>query len=471
MSSSLLVINTTTYFTGLVEIGRLLLKRSHYKPIFYFTQPYAQYQDHLKICEKEGMQAICAFKKINIVNADSSTLTSQQKVAKKFYLFLYRNFFVGFCYEMMSHIREFIKIHRLIKQVNPDILILAGDNIGYNTNILVKICHKYGIPSVIIPLWMTNTNEPAEAYYSNPAYDGNKFSNRILGYLDPKWTYVHREKKLIRWPAFKILTMKLFGLVPPLPWILNSSYADIILAAHQAMKTLMIHEGIKSDQIRLTGSIVDDIMEENVKNVKSRRDAFTRNLRLIKDKPILLCALPPPILYVFSRSQCDFKNYSDLVKFWIQSLVKIKNYTSIISLHPATQYDEIKYIENWGVKISKEKIVDLMPLCDIFVASMSTTINFAVACGKPTINYDVYKFKDIYWKFKGVLDTEQKDEFLFLLKKLTEDKDFYSQILAKQQSESDQCGILDGKCSDRILACINDLANKNFANKSHVTID
>lgn len=468
MRKALLVINTTTYFTGLVEIGRLLLKRSDFVPIFYFTQPYSQYQDHLKICEKEGMQTICGFKKISIVNADSSTLTSQQKAVKNFYLFLYRNFFVGFCYEMMSYIREFIKIHRLIRDVKPVILIIAGDNIGYNTDILVKICHKYGIPSAIIPLWMTNANEPAEAYYSNPAYDGNRFSNRFLGYLDPKWTYVHRKKRLIRWPAFKILAMKFFGLVPPLPWILNSSYADVILAAHQAMKTLMIREGIKSDQIRLTGSIVDDIMTENTKNLENRRDAFTRKLGLPKDKPILLCALPPPILYVFSRSQCDFKNYSDLVEFWIKSLLKAKNYTSIISLHPATQYDEIKYIEDWGVKISQEKIIDLIPLCDIFVASMSTTINFAVACGKPTINYDVYKFRDIYWKFQGVLDTEQKDEFLLLLKKLTGDKDFYSQVLAKQQSESDQCGMLDGKCSDRILACINDLANKNLANISNV---
>lgn len=460
MKSALLVINTTTYFPALIEIGRLLQKNSQYKPVFYFTQPYDKYQQDIAVCEAENMRTVCGFAKVNIVNRDASRLSRRQVLIKKWLIALYRNFFVGLSYETQSYVREFVKIKKLIKSINPSILIIAGDNIGYNTDIFVKICHRYSIPSVIIPLWMTNANEAAEAYYNNPAYDGRRLANRILGYFDRKWIYEHRGKKLIRWPAFKIIAMKMFGLVPPLPWILNSSFADLILAAHKAMEDLMLEVGIKPDQVRLIGSMVDDIMAENIKHFAKRRENLCAKLDLDKDKPILLCALPPKILYIFSRSQCDFKNYDDLVEFWIKSIMKVKNYNVIISLHPAISYEEIKHIEKWGVKIAKDKIIDLVPFCDVFVASMSATINFAVACGKPTINYDVYRFKDIYWRFKGVLDTEEKAEFLVLLKKLTEDENFYSQVLARQKSESGRCGILDGKCGERILGAVEELIAK-----------
>ncbi len=461
MPSALLVINTTTYFTGLVEVGRLLQKKSPYKPIFYFTQPYDQYEEHIAICEKEGMQTRCSFKKVNIINRDATRLTRNQTRIKKGMLALYRNFWVGFTYEMLNYARECIKINRLLRQIKPALLILAGDNIGYNTDIFVKRGHKQGIPSAIIPLWMTNANEPAEAYYSNPAYDGNRLANRIVGWLDPKWTMTHRGKKLIRWPAFKILAMKLFGLVPPLPWILNSSHADMILAAHRAMEKLMRQVGIKASQMRLTGSIIDDMMTDNIIHLEVRRKALYEKLGLSPEKPILLCALPPQILYVFARAQCDFKNYEDLVEFWITSLAQTKNYHVVISLHPAISYEDMRYIEERGVKISRDKIIDLIPLCDLFIASMSATINFAVACGKPTINYDVYRFRDIYSKFKGVLDTEEKEGFLLLLEQLTKNKNFYAEVSAKQQTEADQCGILDGKSGDRILQCINELTTKS----------
>lgn len=463
MPSALLIINTTTYFTGLVEVGRLLQKKSPYKPIFYFTQPYGQHEEHIALCEKEGMQALCSFKKVNIINRDATRLTRNQTRIKKGLLALYRNFWVGFVYEMLNTTLDFFKIDRLLKRIKPSLLILAGDNIGYNAAIFVKLGHKQGIPSAIIPLWMTNANEPAEAYYSNPAYDGNRLANRIVGWLDPQWTMVHRGKKLIRWPAFKIVAMKLFGLVPPLPWILNSSHADVIFAAHRAMEKLMQQVGIRPEQIKLTGSIIDDIMADNIQRLEARRKALYLKLGLSQEKPFLLCALPPQILYVFTRLQCDFSNYKDLVEFWIKSLAKVQNHHVVVSLHPAAPYEDMKTIEEWGVKIAREKIVDLIPLCDIFVASMSATINFAVACGKPTINYDVYRFRDVYWKFKGVLDTEEKEKFVSLLRKITGDKRFFSKVVARQQSEAAQCGMLDGKCGERILECINELAVKSNA--------
>ncbi|MBI2463468.1 hypothetical protein HYV57_00755 [Candidatus Peregrinibacteria bacterium] len=460
--SALLVINTMTYFVGLVETGRMLQKKSKYKPIFYFTQPYPKYQEDLAICEKERMRYICGFQKIPLIlGGDSSRLTPKQDSFKKFCLYFYGIFFVGFLYEMFSYFKEFSKIRALIRKSKPTILIIAGDNIGYNTNILVKICHDNKIPSLIIPLWMAGPAEAAEAYFHNPLYDARRLSNRILGFFDPKWLYSHKGKKMIRWPAFKILAMKLFGLEPPLPWILNSSYADSITAECEEMAAFMKREGIPLKQITVTGSLANDIMAENIRDYDTRKKNLFERLNLEKDKPLLLCALPPNILYGYSRPECDFSTYGELVEFWIKSLANIKNYNVVISLHPAIKYEEIRSIEDFGVTIALEKIIDLIPYCDLFVAAMSGTIHWATACGKPVLNYDVYKFryKD-FLEYKGILYADQKDHFTMLLQKLTHNNDFYLKILHEQKSNSRQWGILDGKCGNRILQRIDTLVKQ-----------
>lgn len=460
MKSALLVINTTTYFTGLIEIGRLFKKRSQYKPVFYFTQPYSGLEEHIKICKREGIKAICGFGRVNIVNSAYDRLNTRQKTIRKFYIWLYGIFFIGFCYEIQWYLKEYIKIHRLIALIKPSILVLGGDNLGYNTEILIKICHKLNIPSVIISLWMAHANEAAEAYFGNPAYDGKKFFNRLLGYIDPKWIYIHRGKKLIRWPAFKILAIRIFGLEPVLPWILNSSHADKILAAHQEMYDFMSEQGISSKQLVLTGAIIDDIMADNFKDFLKKREALYRKLDMVENKPLLLCALPPKLLYAFSRSQCDFANYHDLVQFWIQSLLKIKSHNVVLSLHPATEYDQTEYIKTLGVKIAKNRIIDLIPLCDLFVGSASSVMYFATACAKPVLNYDVYKFKDEYFMKFGMVYTDNKKEFLKLLEQFTQDKKFYKMVMEKQRVAANRYGILDGKSGDRILTCIDNLVNK-----------
>ncbi len=37
--------------------------------------------------------------------------------------------------------------------------------------------------------------------------------------------------------------------------------------------------------------------------------------------------------------------------------------------------------------------LSLVPLCSLYVASVSATIRWAIACGKPVVNYDVYRFE------------------------------------------------------------------------------
>ncbi|OGH12312.1 MAG: hypothetical protein A2857_04945 [Candidatus Levybacteria bacterium RIFCSPHIGHO2_01_FULL_36_15] len=466
MRQILFFINTSIYFSGLIETGEMLNRESNFKPIFYFSVYYPLIHQDISVCQKENIDYILGFKNITskIVTLNKNTFykDNYRQTLKNLLLNLYGFFFIGLIYEFIDYYFEFKKVKKLIQSNKIGLVILGGDNIS-NSPIVVKICHNMKIPVIIIPNWMVSGYlEAAEAAYNNPMHDCKNLFNNITGNLFPKWAYKYKNKKLLKWPAFKIWIIKLFGLEPPLPWVLHSGYADKIFVESQGMYDCMIQEGLPKNEIILTGSLRNDNFFKILMNFNKSRKRLYKNLGFQNNLPLIICALPPNQLYGYGRSECEFRNYDSLVEFWIKSLARVRGYNIVISLHPSEDYEKMKYIEKWRVKIFQGVLSEIIPLCDIFVASISSTIQWAIACGKPVLNYDVYKYN--YTEFAmvdGVITISKKNEFINYLKKLTGDKLFYDRIELYQKEHMKDWVVLDGKSQERMLKLFNKFINKN----------
>jgi len=260
-----------------------------------------------------------------------------------------------------------------------------------------------------------------------------------------------------------ILAYELVKMSPPNPWILHSGDLDAIAVEGEVMRSDAIMMGLRSDIVHATGIIQHDEMKWRVDNKENQRSNLYRQLNFSANKPLLLSALPPDFLYsVNGKPQCpncDFKTYSELVEFWVTSIAQLSQFNIVITVHPSVNPENLKFIEKWGVRISQERTSDLMPLCDLFVASISATINWAIACGKPVINYDVYRYRYTdYVNASGVLTMEEKNEFLSTLFKLN-DAEFLSQLTDKQVKEAASWARLDGLAAERILALVYENVN------------
>ena len=114
--------------------------------------------------------------------------------------------------------------------------------------------------------------------------------------------------------------------------------------------------------------------------------------------------------------------------------------------------EDIQYIEQWGVKIARDNTAALIPLCDVYVASISATIQWAIACGKPVLNYDVYRYHyNDYLGVDGVIAVEDREQFLAALRQLTGDPAYYREIAARQAGFAERWGKLDGRAGERLL--------------------
>jgi len=113
------------------------------------------------------------------------------------------------------------------------------------------------------------------------------------------------------------------------------------------------------------------------------------------------------------------------------------------------------------MRIATYRTADLIPLCDFYVASVSSTIRWAIACGKPVINYDVYRYRYTdYLGLKGVLTIEEQDEFLDLLQRIATDSVYRNEIAEFQKIDAPRWGNLDGKAGQRIVGLFDELVEK-----------
>jgi hypothetical protein len=413
-------------------LGRLL-KRTEYEPVFVIY-PYPTRDLDARRCEAEGVRHIEA----PVVSRDRVHVPVVTPLAE------------------LERSRR--KIRALLRRFDLAMVVLGGDMVGYDSAIWIREAHARDVRVVVLPSTMSDGLEHAEVYYHDPTHQLTGI-NRIVARLYPKWVREHRGKKLLRVPGGRVLAMEWLGLAPPLPWIFNSGFADAIAIESDAMLAYYERCGLTGKQLTVTGTLSDDVLAEAKREAVPRREELYRSLGLPPDRPMLLSPLPPDFLYIAgNRPECEFRQYAELVDYWIASLRAVTTHNIVISLHPSVRYEEMKHIESDRVRIGRQSTSSLVPLADLYVASVSSTIRWAIACGIPVVNYDVYRYRyRDYVDVDGVLNTEDKAQFRDWLAR---DAVFFDEIRARQAKNAPRWGTLDGKSHERILALISEHVRK-----------
>ncbi len=466
MSPSLIVIHTNTYFTGMFPLAKYLDKHSEFEPVFLFASEYPTLPNDIESCQKASIPTLFGrdVKYQPILDSINNTVDLP---VKRFTMSL--NMLNGFIrrtnnflrqipsrffartvlwefYQLSDQIRTFRK---LIRNSQIALLILPADN-RYDLATYIKAAHLENIGVVVVPQFMAGPLEWAEYVWDQPAYQVKGFFNRLASVLFPRWRLDHKGRGLLALPGADAIAREWLGIAPPLPWVLHSGASDVIALESEAVKEYCLKEGLPSHQLAVTGSIAQDILFTMLTEKERRKSDMLRKLGFDNDLPIILSALPPDSLYM-GRPECDFHSYHELIEFWCKSIAGIKGYNHIVVLHPSLEYDELKHIESFGLKLARDSTASVIPLCDIFVASISSTIQWAIACGIPVINYDVYRYRYTdYVGISGVLTTEEKSGFIEILSQLANDPSRYTEIAASQKLEAMKWGRLDGKAGSRL---------------------
>lgn len=456
----LLVVHINTFFTELGQLAKLLLTDSTCRPEL-MLYPYSSATRDAKHFRKLGVPCVNQFGEDFLDNARAPPYLAHfaRTAFRRFHSLVRRFSPYDFLYELVSLAWRRRQIERILRHRTIDSVALGGDMVGYDTAAFIDACRRSGIKVGIVPSTMSNGLEQAEVYFDDPRHGMTSRFNRYVAKRYPKWLYVHKGRELLRERGARALAMEWLGLAPPLPWIFNSGYADAVTVESRAMQDYYVAAGLPVERLVVTGSPSDDAIASASSECGTRKRELCMRLGLIAERPMLLTALPPDFLYVKGgRPQCDFKNYPDLVRFWVDSVGATPGFNKIICLHPSVDPESMRFLETPEMRIATDRTAELVPLCDIYVAAVSSTIRWAIACGKPVINYDVYRYRYTdYLGLKGVLTIEEQDQFLDLLRRMATDSAFRNEIAELQKADAPQWGNLDGKAGQRIVGLFHEL--------------
>lgn len=466
-SSVLVIVYIDTHFVELSRLARTLKRAGNYEPILWFQYPYLAVERDIQFCESEGWEYILSFPRSGSatppagVNSKRSVLRQAlRKIIKSFTEKIsIAKSIVGFSFEILGWIRHNKELaaqtKSIIQKYKICLLIFAEDNVGYFTHIVSRTALRQGVSSVITPYTIANASEAAERFYSLSGYMVKaNIKNRLVGKIFPHWVFNFKGQELLRLSAGLIVGLEISGFGFQRPWVLNSDSSSVIAVENEHMLEYYRNEGIQEEQLVVTGAIYDDVLTRATLNKISLRKELYHKLDLTEGQRLLLCALPPN---QFPR-ECEFGDYASLVTNWMQTLASVQGWNVVVRPHPRQTQNDIAMLECFGVKVTTLDTASLVPLCDLYVASVSATIRWAIACGKPVINYDVYQMKyNDYSEVKGVLTVYKHEDFTSIMKRLTTDAVFFGDVQRVQQADSQFWGILDGRSSERILKLLDDI--------------
>jgi len=347
-------------------------------------------------------------------------------------------------YGATRSIRGFVRI------IEPDLIILCEDNIETFTRVFVAYGAERDIPSILLPTTIPNPLEAAQFYESDPGHQLDSLLKRIL--FSNKWRYKHRDKKMLRLPAHKIMALEALGLSTPAPWILNRGSSAAIALDSEMQRDLYRELGFPSKQLKVVGDMNGNTLYEGLRNKDKRVKHLCEEYGLDPDRPLILCGFPPDQFSSSNTSPFEYSSFGEMMDAWMESFHRLSDHANIIIRpHPRLDPEQLARYSSATLKIVTLPTIELIPLCDLYVASISATIRWAISCGIPVINYDCYRYK--YGDFNGapgVIEVDQQDDFNTMLERFTSNREFAKDLRRKQQSVMNYWGLVDDKCPDRL---------------------
>ena len=130
----------------------------------------------------------------------------------------------------------------------------------------------------------------------------------------------------------------------------------------------------------------------------------------------------------------------------------------LLSLHPRMVREQYEHLaQKYHVQVADESLRDILPAADLFSASFSTVVQWAVLCHIPTVIIDWYDYVDGFIeKIDGVVLVKQKGRIREVINCLLSDRNQYEKLKNDCKGQAADYSPFDGKCVERIAKIIVD---------------
>jgi hypothetical protein len=355
--------------------------------------------------------------------------------------------------------KDYLIAKKLFKEYKPNLIIAEGDRALRIAPTLLKVAKEKKIKIVIPYLTYSGTSFLLRKDCNN--FKLNFFSNIFSQYIFRKFkdqALSYNNQKYYFYEAYRLLALKKLGMLSDYPWSIGNGLSDIVCVDNKHTYMRYIKMRVKKEKLVIVGDVSYDALYKIYKDRIEIKNKIIKKYKLNYTKKIIILALPQ----LAEHKRLDWDTHWIEIKYLVNVLSTI-GINILISLHPRMNrenYDFINKISN--CTLLDERLFDVLPIADLFVAGFSSTIIWAVLCGINNIVINFYGLNfDIYDFLKSIKIINKKENFkkniIDLLNKKVDFSDDWKNLSRDQ--------VFDGNTGDRY----NRLFNKAIAEYHSLT--
>ncbi len=205
-------------------------------------------------------------------------------------------------------------------------------------------------------------------------------------------------------------------MLPDNPWIMGGGKSTFVLVEGEDIKRRYIEWGCNKDKIIVTGRAAHDYLFEGFKQKQNIRDRLFKKYHFNQDVKLILVALPQ----YAEEGLLSWEKHLNEINF-IGSIYQQLNANCLISLHPRMERNNYLFLEKeYSLVIAEEPLSDILPAADIFTATYSSTVPWAVLCQIPTVVFDFLDFGYESFNYPGTIIVKDKEKYNVGIRKIIE---------------------------------------------------
>lgn len=351
------------------------------------------------------------------------------------------------------------ELEDLMARVCPQVLILPELNWGYSHALLIEWSRKNKVPILTIPYTLAGRREWVASFAHNEDCWVTGVLKRLVAIAFPEWVLERNGRRLML-PLEWLVSCESAKFSPNIPWVTNSGPNILVAADSPFTLGFYQREGVDTSCWSVIGSMADDRMHTAFAARDALRSELAGNYRLCIERRWVLIALPPNQFDCVNTDGLPYSDYQSLLRGMVGGVVAEGGgqWDVLINLHPRTKRTDVDWLESLGAVIVAQPVESLLPLSDLFIASASATIRWAVACGVPTINYDAYHYKyDDYQSCPGVVEVDTPSSYREVLTQVLGQSETWLNLKRTQEREAHRLFCLDGYARPRLLSIMREL--------------
>jgi hypothetical protein len=350
---------------------------------------------------------------------------------------------------------QYDRIMQYLKGIRFDACFVCGDRHRDLEPIFLRICQDLRIP-VLIP-YMAFFGEEEDLVPS-------KIRKGYLVRGDSLWgsRYIveaqkrhqgHIRNNCFYYPHIWANALDRFGVLSGNPWFMGSGKSDILCLPNVLLRDHYVSNGVPAEKIRIIGDTSFDRIYQGVEARENLRATLSRKYRLSVNRKFIVCALPQ----LAEHGILLWDRHWDEIHFLCNALTAL-GHNVLLSLHPKVERNIYGHLAtHYNCAILDERLSVALPVADMFVATNSSTVFWAVMLGIKAVVLNYYGVSTKMFNFLNTVTvvTEKQTLPARLSEALTLPVDFTQdwQALSRDQ-------VFDGKTIQRYVDLIEEVSGK-----------